>query len=193
MDEINDNTAEEVVEEDDAAEEVAAPVNETPDDKEVRLKRLEENAIRQRERTRALKAENEKLKKSLQPVPQKEAPSKTGELDETQLDYLDLKGITESDEIDVITKVIAKTGQTVRQALKDDYVQSKLEKLRADKAVKDATPSATKRGGGGQTNDLALDIARYEQTGALPDDFVRRSAVINAKVDKENTNKPAWH
>lgn len=120
-----------------------------------------------------------------------ESKGTPGELDETQLDYLDLKGISDSDEIDIIQKVIAKTGQTVRQALKDDYVVAKLEKLRADRAVKDATPSSTKRGGN-QTTDIAAAVARFEQTGALPDDFETRSAIVNAIEAKTSHNVPRW-
>jgi hypothetical protein len=148
--------------------------------------------IAQRLRTKLTKAEEKKVAVETPTAPIKETAPKTGELDETQLDYLDLKGVTDQDEIDIIQKVIAKTGQTVRQALKDDYVQSKLDALRKDKAVKDATPSSTKRGGS-QTGDLAQALAKFEQNGELPTDFALRSAVVNAKADKENTNKPAWH
>jgi hypothetical protein len=124
--------------------------------------------------------------------PPKKPEAQQANLDETQLDYLDLKGITDPDEIDVIQKVIAKTGQTVRQALKDDYVTSKLSAIRQDKEVKNATPGASRRGGD-QTSDLASAVAKFDQTGELPNDFELRSKVINAKVDRENTNKPFWH
>lgn len=117
--------------------------------------------------------------------------AKTGELDETQLDYLDLKGITDDDEIQLIQKVMRNTGQTVRQALKDDYVQSKLETLRKEKEVKSATPSSTKRSGN-QIGDVEAAIAKYQQSGALPDDFALRTAVVNAVYERENKNKPAW-
>lgn len=125
-------------------------------------------------------------------TPKSETKGTPGELDETQLDYLDLKGISDEDEIAVIQTVIAKTGQTVRQVLKDDYVQAKLEKLRADKAVKDATPSSTKRSGPGQSNDVAAAIAKFEQTGSLPDDYSLRTAVVNALESKTDVSKPRW-
>lgn len=126
---------------------------------------------------------------------EKTAPSKTetkAELDETQLDYLDLKGITESEDITIIENIVKKTGMTVRQALKDDYVLSKLDANKADRDVKSATPSSTKRGGS-QTNDVASALAKFDQTGELPDDFTLRSEVINATVERNNTNKPSWH
>ena len=163
-------------------------------DWKVEAQKLRDKAISQRERTKTLKKELAETKKAVEVAVGSQkppAPVKTGELDETQLDYLDLKGISDPDEIDIIQKVIAKTGQTVRQTLKDEYVVAKLDALKKDKEVKNATPSATKRGGG-QTDDLAQALAKFEQTGELPADFALRSAVVNAKADKENTNKPSW-
>ena len=118
--------------------------------------------------------------------------AKTGELDETQLDYLDLKGISDEEDIAVIQRVIQRTGQTVRQALKDDYVLDKLKANQQKREVKDAMPSGTKRSGAGSEGfDAAL--AKFEQTGELPKDYALRTKVVNAAVERTNTNKPAWH
>ena len=67
-------------------------------DWEARAKQLEEKAIAQRERTRALKVEVSRLKRSQE---QKTEP-KTDELDEQQLNYLDLKGVSDEDEIKIV-------------------------------------------------------------------------------------------
>lgn len=123
-------------------------------------------------------------------APAPKAP--TGELDETQLELLDLKGISEDEDLDVIRSVMQRTGQTLRQTLRDDYVKSKLESNKAQRDLKAATPSATKRGGN-QVTDLNAAVAKFEQTGVLPDDFALRTAVVNAIADKSNTNKPRWH
>lgn len=149
---------------------------------------------------RAKKAEGglKELKEKLKtfedkPEPQKVAPpAKTGELDETSLDYLDVKGISEAEDIKVIEDIVKKTGMTVRQALKDDYVQAKLTANKDKREVKNATPSRTNRGGN-QEADLAAAMAKFEATGVLPDDFELKSKVINAVVEKGNPNKPAWH
>lgn len=151
-----------------------------PETYEAKLARLERQASQLRKKLG---------KDDSKPEPKKS--ESTSGLDETQLDYLDLKGISDSDEIDIIQKVVAKTGQTVRQALKDDYVIAKLESLRADKSVKNATPSSTKRGGN-QSNDVATALAKFEQTGELPNDYALKTQVVNALVDKGNSNKPAW-
>lgn len=136
------------------------------------------------------KLEKSKIEKKADEILEKR--SQTGELDETQLDYLDVKGYTEPEDLKIIERHVQRTGETVRQALKDEYVVSKLNANKSQRDVKNATPASTKRGGN-QTNDLASALAKFEQTGELPTDFALKSAVINAKVDKSNTNKPNWH
>lgn len=137
-----------------------------------------------------------KLKKANEPkeepkVAKTEPKAQTEGLDETQLDYLDLKGITEDEDVQVIESVVKKTGMTVRQALKDEYVVKKLESQKEQREVKDATPSSTKRTG--QTGGtLEAAIAKFERDGTLPDDFKLRSEVVNAVVDKKNGNKANW-
>jgi hypothetical protein len=133
------------------------------------------------------------VKAEKQPAPNGEVAPKatTGELDETQLDFLDLKGINDSDDIDVISKVMQRTGQTVRQALKDDYVMEKLKANQARREVANAMPSGTKRSGAGAMGvDAAL--AKYEATGELPTDFELRSQVINLKEAKTSGTAPPW-
>lgn len=116
---------------------------------------------------------------------------KAGELDEVHLMYLEQKGYTEDEDIKIIERHVQRTGESVREALKDDYVLAKLEANKEKREVKDATPSATKRTGGGQGGDLAAAIAKFEQTGELPADFELATKVTNALVDKGN-NRPAW-
>lgn len=117
--------------------------------------------------------------------------AKAGELSETQLDYLDLKGVTDQDDIDVIQKVMQRTGQTVRQALGDDYVVKKLEANKAKRDVQNATPSSMKRAGS-QTGDVASAVAKFKESGTLPDDFALASAVTDAVANEGNVSLPPW-
>lgn len=160
-------------------DETDAPQEDAAAELKARLRRAEAKIERMKINSRA----DEKLEKILE--------KKTGELDETQLDYLDLKGITEEDDIKVIENIVKKSGMTVRQALKDEYVLAKLEVNAKSRDVKNATPSATKRGGN-QVNDLATAIARFEQTGELPTDFKLRSEVVNQISDKSANKRPSW-
>lgn len=137
------------------------------------------------------KLDKSKISKEAEKIVEKQ--KKTGDLDETQLDYLDLKGISEEEDIKIIERHVQRTGETVRQALKDDYVQSKLKANKDKRDVSEATPSTNKRGTGSGADTVAVALAKFERDGTLPDDFKLRSAVINAKADKDNPNKPSWH
>lgn len=121
----------------------------------------------------------------------KELKTKTGELSETQLDYLDLKGFTESEDIDVVQKVMQRTGQTVRQALADEYVVQKLAANKARRDVQAATPGTTKRAGG-QTGDVASAVAKFKDTGVLPEDRELANAVVDSIAKAGNDRLPPW-
>ncbi len=162
--------------------------------------KLRDKAIAQRERTKSLKQQlKDKVNaiEALATTQKKAEPTKTGELDETQLDYLDLKGISEAEDIKIIEDIVKKTGMTVRQALKDDYVIKKLEANKATREVKDATPGSTKRAGSGQTDSFELALAKYKQSNfdpdSLPSDFTLRSKIVNAIAEETSPNKPGWH
>lgn len=141
---------------------------------------------------RAKKAEAKLLKEKVEKKVESVLEQKAGELDETQLEYLDLKGIRDDDEIEIIKSVIKKTGMSLRSAINDDYVQTKLAHLKRDKEKLDATPGATRRTGGSEINTVDYWVARYEQKGELPKDFELQSQVFNKLIDAHNTNKPAW-
>ena len=115
----------------------------------------------------------------------------TSELDETALDFLDLKGFTEDEDITLIENIVAKTGQTVRQVLKDEYVVSKLETNKVAREAKKGTPEGIKRGGA-QGDTFDTDMAKYESTGEYPDDFERRSKVVNKLEEKDSSKVPGY-
>lgn len=147
--------------------------------------------IAQRLKTKLEKANKPKEEKVEKPVPVKKEATTDG-LDETQLDYLDVKGITEDDDISIIERHVKRTGETVRQALKDDYVQSKLEANKQARAVKDATPSSTKRSGNQQSEASSI-ISKFEATGVMPEDFASREVIVDYLVKKDRSNAPSWH
>lgn len=156
--------------------------------------KLRDKAIAQRERTKALKKELADTKRAVEIAAGiKKEPTlvKTGELDETQLDYLDLKGVSEAEDVKVIEDIVKKTGQTVRQALKDEYVVSKLAANKAKRDVQNATPGGTKRSGG-QVGDIASAVAKFKETGTLPDDYALATAVTNAVTNADNVHLPPW-
>jgi hypothetical protein len=117
--------------------------------------------------------------------------AKPGELDTAGLAYLAAKGIEDDEDIAFIQKRMDKWDMTLREVLKDEDVQAKLKGMKIEREVKGAMPSSQKRSGAGESN-LDYWIAKYEQTGELPKDFDLRSQVIDAKIAKENPNKPSW-
>lgn len=154
---------------------------ETPEAKKARLER-------------ELKSINKKLgvkepKESARPEPKTQ---NTDGLDDTQLDYLDLKGISDEDDIDLIQTVMRNTGQSLRETLKDEYVASKLEANKQARAVKDATPSSTKRSGNQQSEASSI-ISKFEATGVMPEDFASREVIVDYLVKKDRSNAPSWH
>lgn len=176
---------------------VEEPKVETPEEpKEEPKETKPEETLEQKEArlARQLTQVRKKLGKDEEPKPTEVAKStvqKTGELDETQLDLLDLKGITEEDDIDLIQKVMKNTGQTLRQVLKDEYVTAKLAINRKEREVKNATPSATKRSSS-QTDDVEYWVNKAEQGGELPKDFDLKTKVIQRIASKGDTSVPPW-
>lgn len=173
--------------------EVEEGEEDTTDYKAEALK-LRDKAIAQRERTKALKKELNDTKRAVEIAAglKKETPqSKAGDLSETQLDYLDLKGVTDADDIDIIQKVMQRTGQTVRQALADEYVTAKLAANKAKRDVLGATPSSTKRAGG-QVGDVASAAAKFKETGVLPEDRALADAVVDSIAKAGNDRLPPW-
>lgn len=181
-------TEEEVFESDEDESTTDNTTEETKDEKPKET--LEQRRARLQ---RELKKTEKKL--GIEPEAKKSAPSKkeTSGLDDTQLDYLDLKGISEQEDIDVIERIMTRTGQSLREVLKDDYVVSKLDANRQAREVQSATPSATKRSNAASSDNVALAIARFEKEGVLPDDFALRSKVVDAIEAKTSNNAPSWH
>lgn len=189
MDENEKVEAEETEETEEESEETEEATEDTKAEPKAKAKETPEA------RKARLERELKQLNKKHGFKDKEEPPAKrnSGELDETQLDYLDLKGISEDEDIEVIQKIVSKTGMTVRQALKDDYVVAKLDANRAQRAVKDATPGNQKRGnGGGSGTDLAAAIAAYDSKGVLPEDFKLASEVVNAITSRNSSSRPPW-
>lgn len=185
---ITDSETSEEVETDESIDESDESTEEVKEDKpkltdEEKLARIEG----QRKRLLKKMGREEKSEKE----PKVEPKSTTGKLNETQLDYLDLKGITESEDVDIIQEVIKKTGMTVREALKDEWVEGKLKANKEKRELLDATPSSTKRGKG-SADAYATAKAEYERTGKLPADFELRSRIVNEKHNETNPSVPPW-
>lgn len=136
----------------------------------------------------SLKRQVKELRKQSETKP---APSEANELKDSDLNYLDVKGIYEPEDVKIIETFVQKTGKNVREALRDDYVTAKLASNKTAREIQEAMPSGSKRGGN-QSYDIASAVAKFEATGVLPNDFAMRSAVVNALESKGRNNKPNW-
>lgn len=137
-----------------------------------------------------LKRQAAQLEKKLGVEPKPESKP-TGKLDETQLDYLDLKGISEAEDIEVIETVMKNTGKSLRDVLKDSYVVSTLDQNRGARTVRGAIPGASKRPGV-ESNSVDLHVNRFQSTGQLPKDFETASKVVDAITAKSSDRRPSW-
>lgn len=120
----------------------------------------------------------------------KEEPKKSG-LDNADYAYLAVKGIEDEDDAQFIYKIMQRWDKSLREVLNDDEVKAQLQIRKQERDTRAAIPTSTKRTGEPMST-LELDLAKFEKNGTLPTNFERRSAVINAKIEKENINKPAW-
>lgn len=136
-----------------------------------------------------LKRQASQLEKKLGVAEPESKP--TGKLDETQLDYLDLKGISEAEDIQVLEMVMKNTGKSLRDALKDPYVVATLDDNRGQRNVRGAIPGASKRAGV-ESNSVDLYVNKFQSTGQLPKDFATASKVVDAITAQSSDRSPRW-
>lgn len=182
------------VEEEDT-EDTPAPTDDVTELK-ARLQRLEEKAITQRERTRALKAELAKAHSQAEKETPSKTESKSEEIGLLQKTYLRAAGITAEDEVELALTTAKKWGMEVDKVVDDEDFKVKLERLRADKSNVEAT--ANIRGGKGPSqakNTPEYWIAKGEPPTReqVPDRKLRaqiaRAMMSSAKDSKKFYNE----
>lgn len=168
-------------------------VEEIPEEKEIAPPK-EKPKRNAEEQLKYLEGRAQRLRTKLGLVePRKRAePKQSDELTDAQFAYLAAKGIEDEDEIDFIHTQMTKWDKSLREVLKDEDVQTKLKGMRIEKDVKRAMPGNTKRAGSTALDSVDYWIAKYDQTGELPDDFELRTKVIDAKVAKSSVAQPPW-
>lgn len=137
-----------------------------------------------------LKSKQETEKKDLG-AEKIEVEKESDELTDGQLAYLTAKGIDGDEEIEFIQKHLKKTGESLRDALKDDYVQSKIKSFKNARDVAEATPTGSNRGNQTSSkNDPDYWIAKDELPPAEQVELRRK--VVNEKIRRQrgaqNTN-----
>jgi len=132
-----------------------------------------------------VKPEVSKEEPKAEPEPQKES-SKPSEIDYGEKAYLrsalDVKG---ADELQLVKEFKGKYGMSVEEMETDSVFLGKLNNLREARESQAAVPKGTKRSGQQGTTDVDIALAKYKETGKLPEDFKTRSEVVNKAAAQE--------
>jgi len=150
--------------------------------------KLQQKAIRQREKTKELKAklaEKAEVKEAV-----KTPADKPTDFDYGQKAFLKSYGIDGADERELVKSFMTRTGEDLDTVIGDDILQAKLKSLRDAKVAKEAVPANTGRSASAQGNKLDYWLAKYQTSGNLgevPKDLQRE--VLNARLKAEEQTR----
>jgi len=121
-----------------------------------------------------------KLGKTEETPKEKEAPSKSGDLDYGQKAFLIANGI-KGDEISLVKEEMAKSGYPLDNLIENPYFQQKLKEHREAKTTSEAIPRESKRAA-----TSARDSVEYwleKPFSEVPKEM--REKVLNAQIEKD--------
>lgn len=126
-------------------------------------------------------------KHGLEDVEVKKDSSKPNELDLGAIAYLNsMVGLKGKDEIALAREYIA-SGKSVLDLAENKFFNQDLASLREAKETANAVPKGKNRSSQAGINDTDFAVAKYNETGELPDDFATRNKVIDAITAAEVT------
>jgi hypothetical protein len=112
-------------------------------------------------------------------------PEKSDELNYGHLAFLTSKGIEEDEDIDFVKGIAKRTGEELRDVLKDEFVQNKLKVLKEARDAKNAVPSGTRRSAPTAKDEVSYWLEKGELPPDLPENRKIRQDVVNAKIAKD--------
>jgi len=125
--------------------------------------------------------------KTFKPVKKKVPEGKVNKPNEDfntgDIAFMEGRGVKTDDEMNFVKSMMDKTGENLKDILSDDYVQSKLKTMKEVAAVKDATPSGSKR----TPTSGKASVEYWLAKGGLPpeSDIQLRRDVLNARIKGE--------
>lgn len=124
---------------------------------------LQEKAIEQRERSKKLKERLEELETKIAKLDSKTADPKEEKKDQDigQLAFLEVRGITNQDDIAWLEKEAKETGKSINQLLGFKYIQEYLKESADNRTSATATDIETSRGGQFAKKDADYWYSRY--------------------------------
>jgi hypothetical protein len=115
----------------------------------------------------------------------KKNSSKPNELDLGAIAYLNsMVGLKGKDEIALAREYIA-SGKSVLDLAENKFFNQDLTALREAKETANAVPKGKNRSSQAGVNDIDFAVAKYKETGELPEDFNTRNKVIDAITASE--------
>ena len=105
-----------------------------------------------------------------------------GELDYGQKAFLAANGIKGADELTLVKDFMENTGKSLEEILENKHFLNEVKEIRDTKAVNDAVPGASKRGGGAARDSVEYWIAKGELPPANQPQL--RRDYVNAKLKK---------
>lgn len=121
-------------------------------------------------------------------------PSQPNELDWGQLAFhnskTDAVKIEAAEDIEFLKQTMEETGKPMDAILGSKWFTSDLQERQAARRSANAIPKGNNRSGQTGITDVDLAVAKYKETGVLPDDFETRSKVIDKAIlePKKNNN-----
>lgn len=168
-----------VVEESLDLPEVKEGENDTTDWK-AEAQKLREKAIKQRERTKALKEQLKSFNPEKKPEPKQEVQS----VDLGEKAYLAVNGIKSPDEVEFYSRMKKETGKDAEALLGSTYFQVEFRDFKEKRDSANATPNTSKRSNNSSVDSVEYWIAKDELPPMSEPEL--RQKVVNAKMKKDS-------
>ena len=153
--------------------------------------KLQQKAIKQREKTKelktAIKAKDEEIA-SLTPKEDKNENKISNEPDYAKLAFLKSEGVTHPDDQKLIQDEANRLKLPLTDILQMGHIKSQLETAKDQRNAQEGMPKGRGKGGGGkgqQDVDYWLDRKKADGTFETPDDPELAAKVIDARIHKE--------
>lgn len=144
--------------------------------------KLQQKAIRQREKTKELKAKIAEAEAKPKELPEKGA----NEPDYARLAFLEQRGLTNADDQKMVQDEATRLKLPLTDVLGMEHIVSKLKTSKDTREAQAGMPKGRGKAGGQSQNDVDYHLAK----GTTPDDVELAEKVINARMKKEsNSNK----
>ena len=145
---------------------------------------------------RAKKGEGFEMKdgkwtKAEKPFEKPTSPQEPSKLSEFEIDYgkkayLKAFGIQGADELELVKSEINRSGLELDELVSNEYFMGKIKTLRDAKESANAIPKGKNRSGQTGITDVDVAVAKYNESGELPQDFTTRNKVIDAITKAES-------